>query len=84
MMRDYRGSMREKVGKMNRDVCLMIIEVPTHVRSFLTNLHDTQRLGLLHLAQDGSKDLVQLFPELGSRPRDEGGHQPAHECGCEL
>lgn len=47
-------------------------------------LHDAQSLSLLHLAQNRSEDLVQLFPELGSRPRDEGRHQPAHEGGREL
>lgn len=47
-------------------------------------LHNTQSLSLLHLAQDCPEDLVQLFSELGSCPRDQSGHQPAHEGGCEL
>lgn len=52
--------------------------------SFPAYLHDTQRFGLLHLAQDRSEDLVQLVPELGARPRDQRGHQPAHKGGREL
>lgn len=47
-------------------------------------LHDTQSLCLLHLAQNRSEDLVQLFPELGSCPGDQSGHQPAHEGSREL
>lgn len=47
-------------------------------------LHHAQSLRLLHLAQNGSEDLVQLFPELGPRPRDQSGHQPAHEGSGEL
>ncbi len=47
-------------------------------------LHDAQSLSLLHLAQNRSEDLVQLLPELGSCPRDQSGHQPAHEGSREL
>lgn len=55
-----------------------------HLCSCPPYLHDTQRLSLLHLAQNRSEDLVQLLPELGSRPRDQSGHQPAHEGGRKL
>lgn len=47
-------------------------------------LHDAQGLGLLHLAQDRSQDLVQLLSQLGSRPRNQRGDQPAHEGRREL
>lgn len=53
-------------------------------RSASSYLHDTQSLCLLHLAQNRSQDLVQLFPELGSCPGDQSGHQPAHEGSREL
>lgn len=48
------------------------------------NLHDAERLGLLHLAEDGSEDLVQLLAELRPRPGDQSGHEAAHEGGGEL
>lgn len=48
------------------------------------NLHYAERLRLLHLAEDGSEDLVQLLPELRARPGDERGDQAAHEGGGEL
>lgn len=34
---------------------------------------------LLHFAQNGSEDVIQLVPELRSSPRDQSGHQPSHE-----
>lgn len=39
---------------------------------------------MLHLAENGSKDLVQLLTELRSRPRDQSGHQSTDEGGREL
>lgn len=47
-------------------------------------LHHTQRLSLLHLAQNGTEDLIELFAQLCSCSRDQGGHQPAHKGGREL
>lgn len=48
------------------------------------NLHDAEGLRLLHLAEDGSEDLVQLLAELRARPGDQRGHQAAHEGSGEL
>lgn len=50
----------------------------------LVYLHDAQGLGLLHLAEDRAQDLVQLLPQLGPRPRNQRGDQPAHEGRREL
>lgn len=47
-------------------------------------LHNAQSLSLLHLAQNGPEDLVQLLSELGPGLRDQSGHQPAHEGSREL
>lgn len=48
------------------------------------DLHDAERLCLLHLAEDGSQDLVQLLPELRPGPGDQRGDEAAHEGGGEL
>lgn len=50
----------------------------------LPHLHDAERLGLLHLAEDGPQDLVQALAQLPARPGNERGHQAAHEGGGEL
>ena len=45
------------------------------------HLHDTERLGLLHLAEDQSKHQVQVLPELLPHLGDDNGHQPPHKGG---
>lgn len=49
-----------------------------------TYLHDTQSLCLLHLAQDGSENLVQLLAELCAGPGDERRHKSPNEYGSKL
>lgn len=83
----------DQVGE-DHDERLKQRETETKVKEFIaftccccccsSNLHDAQGLGLLHLAEDGSEDLVQLLPHLRPRPRDQRGHQAAHKGSREL
>lgn len=76
MIRDYKG--REKAGDGNIYCNKTLV---THHRPYL---HNAQGLRLLHLAQNGSEDLIQLLPELGSRPRNQSGDQSAYKGSSEL
>ena len=55
-----------------------------HLRPTALYLHDAERLGLLHLAEDQSKHQVQVLPELLPHLGDDNRHQPSHKWGCVL
>lgn len=62
----------------------MAVPSPASQRLEPSYLHDAERLRLLHLAENGTENLVQVLPQLPPRLGDEGGHEAAHEGGSEL
>lgn len=85
---DQRLKQREGQRFTSRNHSFIFAAFPCYCRRWWCwwppNLHDAEGLRLLHLAEDGSEDLVQLLAELRARPRDQRGHQAAHEGGGEL
>lgn len=48
------------------------------------HLHDAEGLGLLHLTEDGTENLVQILPQFPPSLGDERGDEAAHKGRSEL